>query len=107
MPVISACRYSRGVSRLQRRISIKPRFYGFILLLMLLCFMASFAVAQLHYHRAAQRVNALSQDRVDLAARVSRLSAQLDYVRTDDYIERIARDELNMIMPGEIRYVSN
>jgi len=38
---------------------------------------------------------------------VNELNSQLAYVRTDAYIERVARDELNMIRPGEIRYVSN
>ena len=101
-------RFRKGeVSRLQRRVSIRPRFYIFIIMLMILCFAASFIVAQVHYSRVARQVNSLTLERLGLTARINQLSAQLNYVRTDDYIERVARDELNMIMPGEIRYVSN
>lgn len=92
---------------MQRRVSIRPRFYFFIIVIMILCFTASFAVAQAHYSRVAQQVNSLTLERLDLSARISQLNARLNYVRTDAYIERVARDELNMIMPGEIRYVSN
>ena len=34
------------------------------------------------------------------------LSEQLAYARTDEYVMRIARDELGMILPGEVRYVN-
>ena len=74
---------------------------------MLLCFGTSYAVAQIQYNQAAARVESLSAEKAALNAKIESLSSRLSYVRTDDYIERIARDELNMIMPGEIRYVSN
>lgn len=74
---------------------------------MLLSFTASGVAAQLHYSRLSDRVNSLTNERLALSNRIRDLDAQLDYVRTDAYIERVARDELNMIMPGEIRYVSN
>ena len=92
---------------MQRRVNVKPRFYIFILALMILCFTASFAVAQVHYSRMAAQVDHLTLERLALSNRITELNARLNYVRTDDYIERVARDELNMIMPGEIRYVSN
>lgn len=91
---------------MQRRITPRPRFYFFVIAFMLLCFAVSGTVSQLHYSRVADRVDTLSAERTALSNRI-REHAQLDYVRTDAYIERVARDELNMIMPGEIRYVSN
>lgn len=92
---------------MQRRISVRPRFYVFIITIMLLCFTVSGVASQLHYSRVADRVNDLSVERLAIAARIKDLNSRLNYVRTDAYIERVARDELNMIMPGEIRYVSN
>ena len=41
-----------------------------------------------------------------MAIRVNLLSDQLDFAQTDDYVIRTARDELGMIMPGEVRYVN-
>ena len=92
---------------MQRRMRIKPRFWIFIIAVMLVCFGTSYAVAQIQYSQAAERVEALTAEKAALREKISTLSSQLEYVRTDAYIERVARDELNMIMPGEIRYVSN
>ena len=99
--------FLREVGILQRRISIQPRFWVFVIVVMLICFGTSYAVTQMRYGQVTQHVNALNQEKVGLMDRISELSSQLSYVRTDDYVERVARDELNMIRPGEIRYVSN
>lgn len=92
---------------MRRSTSITSRFYLFLIVFLLISFGASFAVAQAHYVKASDRLAGLTSEKVALTNRVNELSARLDYVRTDAYIERVARDELNMIMPGEIRYVSN
>ena len=95
------------VSVVQRRISIQPRFWVFVIVLMLICFGASFAVTELRYSQVSDHVKALRQEKVGLIDRVNELSDQLTYVGTDEYVERIARDKLDMLRPGEIRYVSN
>ena len=92
---------------MQRRISIRPRFWVFVIAIMLLCFGASCAVAQIRYSQNADHLNALITEKLALDQQVKTLTSRLNYVRTDAYIERVARDELNLIMPGEIRYVSN
>ena len=92
---------------MQRRIRIKPRFWFFVIVLMLICFGTSFAVAQIQYDQVSDRVESLAAEKSALTEEIKALSSRLSYVKTDDYVERVARDELNMIMPGEIRYVSN
>ena len=92
---------------MHRRIRIQPRFWLFIIVLMLLCFGASSAVAQYRYAQVSDHLNALKREKVTLTDQISALNTKLSYVRTDAYVERVARDELNMLLPGEIRYVSN
>lgn len=92
---------------MQRRIIIRPQFWVFVIAVMLLCFGVSCAVAQIHYSRNAERLDALVTEKLALDQQVKTLTSRLNYVRTDAYIERVARDELNLIKPGEIRYVSN
>lgn len=92
---------------MQRKVRIKPRFWLFVIVTMLICFGTSFAVAQIQYNEAAARVDSLRNEKAALNERIIALSDQLVYVKTDAYVERVARDELNMIMPGEIRYVSS
>lgn len=92
---------------MQRRVYVRPRFLVFIIVVMLLCFTCSFAVAQVRYRQASSRIDALNVERALLTDEVELLSDRLQYMCTDAYVERVARDELNMLMPGEVRYVSN
>ena len=48
----------------------------------------------------------MREDRDALILEVNALSDRLAFAQTDDYVIRTARDELGMIMPGEIRYVN-
>ena len=73
-----------GARRIMRR-RVKPRFWGFMIGITLIVFLASFAVMRIRYGYGAQR---------------------LAQAQSDEYVIRVARDELNMIMPGEIRYVN-
>lgn len=87
--------------------NVQPRFWGFLIVVMVICFALSFTVCQVHYSRTTQRVYALSTEKLAMLSRITQLNNQLDYVQSDAYVQRVARDELNMIMPGEVRYVSN
>ena len=37
---------------------------------------------------------------------IGELEKEIEFVQTDEYVERAARDELGLIMPGEVRYVN-
>lgn len=88
------------------RLRIQPRFWLIVIALMLITFSVSFGFAQ----------HSLSEGRLELAEATARrdalrdevqsLKTTLEFSQTDDYIIRVARDELGMIMPGEIRYIS-
>lgn len=92
---------------MQRRVRVRPRFFLLIIALMLICFAASFIVAQSRLNQSNMRVSALTNQRNSLLERQSDLNDQLAYVKTDDYVIRTARDELSLIMPGEFRYVAS
>ena len=44
-------------------------------------------------------------NRIEMAEQVEALRERLRYMQTDEYIMRVARQELGYILPGEIRYV--
>jgi len=94
-----------GVRRVMRR-RVKPRFWGFMIAVTLLVFLASFVVMRIRYNYGAQRLAQAQSARDALAVTAQSLGDQLKFAQTDEYVMRIARDELNMIMPGEIRYVN-
>ena len=56
--------------------------------------------------RADVLIHLGDHDRDALVLQVNALTDQLNFARTDDYVIRTARDELGMIMPGEVRYVN-
>ena len=85
---------------------VKPRFWGFLIAVTMIVFLASFAVKRIRYGYGAQRLAQAISERDALAAEADALGDQLEYAQTDEYVIRVARDELNMIMPGEIRYVN-
>ena len=93
------------VGRIMRR-RVKPRFWGFMIAVTLIVFLASFMVMRVRYGYGARRLAQAQSEKNALAAEADVLKKQLDYAQTDEYVMRIARDELNMIMPGEIRYVN-
>ena len=73
---------------------------------MLVVFGACFGVLLNQYLDGAQRLEQVQSARDELISQVDALSHEMDYVQTDEYIMRAARDELGLIMPGEIRYVN-
>ena len=93
------------VMRFMRR-RVKPRFWGFMIAVTLLVFLASFAVLRIRYGYGAQQLAQAEGERDALAVEAKTLGERLEFAQTDEYVIRVARDELNMIMPGEIRYVN-
>ena len=74
---------------------------------MLVVFGACFGVLLKQYVQGTQRLEQVLAARDELITKVDALSHEMDYVQSDEYIMRAARDELGLIMPGEIRYVTS
>ena len=91
---------------MHRKIRILPRFWRFVILLLALIFGGCAGASELKYRRNCAHLEALERERDGIARRVAALSAQLEEVQTDAYVEKIAREELNLLYPGEVRYVA-
>ena len=85
---------------------VKPRFWIFMIAVTLIVFCASFAVMRARFALGDRRMEQAMARRGELALRAGELNEQLAFAQTDDYVIRVARDELGMIMPGEVRYVN-
>lgn len=85
---------------------VKPRFWVLLIAISLIVFGASFAVLQGRYAQGERRLRQAQLDRDTLQLQVNDLKDKLAFAQTDDYVIRTARDELGMIMPGEVRYVN-
>ena len=67
---------------------------------------ASLHISQQSLSAGERELADANAERSALLDEVEALSAQLEFAQTDEYVVRVARDELGMLMPGEIRYVS-
>lgn len=89
------------------RYRVAPRFYCFLIVCMLAVFGVSFAISYGRLSAEIDLLNAANAEQAELATEVAVLRQKMSDVQTDDYIERMAREELGMLYPGEIRYVNN
>jgi cell division protein FtsB len=64
------------------------------------CFTLSKSLVQLY--QASKRVGIQEAKREQLASQVAELKNQFEYVKSYDFVEREARDKLNLQRPGEI-----
>lgn len=94
----------QGGIRVRRRTT--PKFWAFMIVTMLIVFGVSFGVLQHRYSEGERQLARISDYRDELDLQVRDLNEELEYVQTDAYIIRAARDQLGLIMPTEVRYVS-
>ena len=85
---------------------VKPRFWVMMIAVTVIVFLASFNVMRGRYAQGTKRLREVEKARDELILQVDALSEELEFARTDDYVIRVARDELGMILPGEVRYVN-
>ena len=74
---------------------------------MLVVFGTSFGVSYSRLMDEAASLNTAKAEKASLTAEIQALNQEFANLKTDEYIERLARDELGMLYPGEIRYVGN
>ena len=98
--------FTKDGVRLVMRRRVKPRFWVFMIAVTVIVFGASFAVMQLRYAQGERRLAEARTVRDEMTMQVDALSDRYEFAQTDEYVIRVARDELGMIMPGEVRYVN-
>lgn len=91
---------------MRRRFRARPKFYGIIIALLILFFGVSCGVSQYRLNKASQHADALAQEKLAMENELRLLNEELAYVQSDEYVLRAARNELKLIFPNEIRYVT-
>lgn len=85
----------------------QPRFFVILSVIAALVFVAGTAMVRTRMMQDARRLAEVRLEQQALVDEISQLEQQIEYVQTDEYVENAARDELGLIMPGEIRYMSD
>lgn len=92
---------------MKKKVRMRPKFYLLLIAAMLVFFSFSCAVSQFKINELSRRADVLRREKEEKEVQVGRLNEKLMYVRSDEYIIRVAREEAKLIMPGEIRYMAN
>lgn len=84
-----------------KRVVFRPRFrtllFGFVLAYMIF----SFGRLYLKVSQADQEIARLEQQRQELQQQQKELEAQIEMLHDDRYIQKLAREKLGLVMPGE------
>lgn len=95
----------RAARRTRRRWRFTPRFYRLVA-----AFMAGYVL--LAYWHGYARITAVRRQIEDvrhqlaaLEARNRQLRATVAWLSSDEYVERVAREKLGLVRPGETRFV--
>ena len=89
-----------------RRFRIQPRFYLLLAAVLALVFGINCGLTALRIRKAETRIAALQQACAGQAEYLKELNEAIAYAQTDAFVEEIARRELNLLYPGEIRYIA-
>lgn len=89
------------------QLRIQPRFCLILIAVMLVVFTVSIGISFYDLRSGEKRLAAAEAEYSALLDELEVLREELAFAGTDEYVERVARDELGMMMPGEIRYVSS
>ncbi len=68
-------------------------------------FLVAGAFNTVRSHQWRQQEGQLRSEIQDLQSRYRRLEALKEYLNSDEYIERVAREQLGLVRPGEIGFV--
>ncbi|HIU34019.1 MAG TPA: septum formation initiator family protein [Candidatus Pullichristensenella excrementigallinarum] len=104
--VVPNAGFPGGIS-LVRRYHAKPKFYLLLAGLLVIGFSISYLVANSRLSAASDALASKIAQRDEIVQEIGELEKEIAFAQTDEYVERAARDELGLIMPGEIRYVSS
>lgn len=83
---------------------VKPRFWLILMALMLSAFFALYTTQEDVIARQAEQIAELQGKKDDLEVRIAADTRKLEFSKSDEYIERVARS-MGMVMPGEVLYV--
>lgn len=98
MEVESMARYTRRV---------KPRFWLILMALMLLAFFWLYGTQESVIEQQEAAIAELTATKETMEVEIASAERKLEFSKSDDYIERIARSQLGLVMPDEVLYVDS
>ncbi|MBQ6595181.1 MAG: septum formation initiator family protein [Clostridia bacterium] len=83
---------------------LEPRFYHILIVMLILILSVCLVASVNSLHAVRRERTAVEAQKRALETRAVSLQEQAAYAQTDDYIAEVARNELEMLLPGEVLY---
>ena len=85
---------------------VKPRFWLILMAVMLVAFFYLYSTQEAVLRQQGELIAQLRQTAEQMEVDNAASARKLEFSKSDDYVERIARSSLGMVMPEEVLYVS-
>ena len=91
---------------MSRKRNVKPRFYLILMTVLLAVFLGVYFSQNGFMNQRVAQIEQLESQRKLAEQQNAELERKISFAKTDEYVKRVAREELGLLQPGEIRYVS-
>ncbi|HHT37148.1 MAG TPA: septum formation initiator family protein [Firmicutes bacterium] len=83
----------------------KPAYGKIVLLLLIIWLGYAFGKGFMEHHRLRKEIARLTNEIQALELRNAQIREEIEYHRSEEYIEKVAREELGLVKPGETRFI--
>ena len=88
-----------------RKLQRRKRFLMLVALIIIVWTVVAFSRGYYRNYQALQRLVELESEIKAYEIRNEQLQAQIDRLQSPEYVERVAREELGLVRPGERLYI--
>lgn len=89
-----------------RKRNVKPRFYLILMTVLVLVFLGVYVSQSNFMAVREQQIAELQEQQRKAEQQNAELERRISFAKTDEYIERTAREKFGLVKPGEIRFVA-
>lgn len=87
--------------KVRKRWKLTPRFWGFLFAIFFAYMAIAYATSFSQIWRLKSEIQHIEEQIARVEARNQELREELEYLQSEEYIERVARQELGLVKPGE------
>jgi cell division protein FtsB len=91
---------------MSRKKTVKPRFWLLMTAALLVVFGCVFLSQAQFLSSQAQQIEALEAEKAQALSENAALERKIAFTKTDEYVERVARDQLGLLKKNEVRFVA-
>ena len=104
--IIRTASRKAGVVCVSKKKTVKPRFWLLMIAVMAIVFCGVYISQGQYLASQADSVRALEEKKAQGLDENAALQRKIDFTKTSEYVERVARDQLGLLKKNEVRYVS-